>query len=96
MVAELGLVGGRIAASHRRWGSWQQCSVAELVFVGGGGAGIHRRWLSWDLVVRELAPGFVRVREGENCWQTQRWDLSVVAKLGFVGGHGAQIPRRAR
>ena len=78
--------------------------VGELAIVrcGGarihwrGGAGIHRRWLNWDLVVGELAPGFDGGREGGKCWRTRRWDFSVVAKLGFVSGHGAGTPRRER
>ena len=70
--------------------------MAELGFVGRGGAGIGRRCLSWDLVVGELAPGFVGGCKGGNYWRTRKPDFSVVAELGFVSGHGAGTPWRTR
>ena len=66
--------------------------MAELGFAGGGGARIYQRWLNWNLGAGELAPGFVRGRKGGNYWWTRRWDVSEVAELGFIGGHGAETP----
>ena len=43
------------------------------------------------MLAGELALGFVVGRKGGNCWWIRRWDLTVVAKLVFVGRHGQGI-----
>ena len=73
--------------------------MAELGFVSGGGAGIHRGWLKWDLVVRELATGFIGNAKveivggygGEICPWLPSWDLLASTEQGLSSGRGDGI-----
>ena len=78
--------------------------MAELGFVGGSRAGIHRRWLNWDLVVGELAPGFVGGAKvgivgghrGGICMWLPSWDSLSGTEQGLLGGCRNGICWRSR
>ena len=78
--------------------------MGDLTIMRGGGTRFcWRGWswfflrcLSWDFVVGKRVPGLVCGFEGGKCWWTRRWDLSVVAELGFIRWGGAVTPLQAR